>query len=84
MAWDKVTKIDTIAKRKAWSKVNEGVLVEHRTAYHRVAATIHVPASMAQMTTQLGKGGKLRRAAIGHGHGSLITNWARGTSARTR
>jgi hypothetical protein len=82
--YDKVTKLNTIAKRKAYSKVNEGVLVEHKAAYHRGNAFADFKAPVAAFAPKL-RNGKLRRRDTGKtGCGSIITNFARGTSARSR
>ena len=87
MAWDKVTKIDSIAKRKPRTKVNAGMLVEHVNAYHRVGVTTFadfiVPDTAAQRLVVIGKSGKIRRVTT-HGHGSLVSNFASRSSARQR
>ena len=63
--YDKVTKVDSIAKRKAWSKVNQGVLVEHKDAYHRDARNLYASFTAdnthAQMTVTVTKKGKMFR-----------------------
>ncbi len=79
MAWDKVTKIDSIAKRKAYSKVNQGVIVEHASAYHRAGdrsvSNFVCPNNVRQATTVLTKSGKLRRAFnVSFGAGHLVSN----------
>jgi len=84
MAWDKVTKIDTIAKRKPYSKENQGVLVEYVKAYNSNAwANFVVPDTIAQRSVSIGKSGKMRRGTT-HGSGMLVTNWASSTSTRGR
>ena len=75
MAWDKVTKIDSIAKRKAYTKENLGKLVEYKNAYGSKAwATFVVPDTAAQRTVVIGKSGKMRRT-ITHGPGNIATSW---------
>jgi len=81
MAYDKVTKIDSIAKRKAYSKVNEGVLTEHIAAYNRGGAFADWQRTDtgAQRTIKLTRNGKLRRD-LRVASGLLQTNTAtRGT-----
>jgi hypothetical protein len=84
MAYDKVTKINTIAKRKAYSKVNEGVLTEHRNAFGRNEPTVLCRDTARQLTVIVHKSGKMRRLPMNIGSGNIITNYARGTSARPR
>jgi len=85
MAYDKVTKIDSIAKRKPHTKVNLGVLVEYDGAYNRgeTFAQFKVADTIAQRTVSIGRSGKMRRD-IRISSGQLVTNFARGTSARAR
>ena len=81
MAYDKVTKIDSIAKRKAYTKVNTGVLTEHENAYNRGGSFSDWQRTDtgAQRTVKLCKSGKLRRD-LGIASGVLKTNTAtRGT-----
>ena len=79
--YDKVTKINTIAKRKAYSKVNQGVLVEYVNAY-RPTADINRNHG-AQMTVVMTRNGRLRRD-VPHGCGALVTNFATRSSTRGR
>ena len=74
MAWDKVTKIDSIAKRKAYSKVHQGVVVEYAGAYNRVPAHVLCRNTAAQLTVTIGRSGKMRRD-VRHGHGSIGTSF---------
>jgi hypothetical protein len=74
MAWDKVTKIDSIAKRKAWSKVHQGVLVEYDKAFGRVPAHELCRDTAAQLTVAIGRSGKMRRD-MNHGCGKIGTSW---------
>ena len=82
MAWDKVTKIDSIAKRKPYTKANLGKHVEYRDTMKVVAARGHDYASwscvrgntIAQGSVTLSKRGRLHRR-ISTPSGSLSTNW---------
>jgi hypothetical protein len=80
--FDKVTKLNTIAKRAAWSKVNQGVLVEHADAYHRnsvrSAAEFKCPNTAAQLSVTVSKRGKLFRRVDSHimsGGNAIATSW---------
>jgi len=85
--YDKVTKIDAIAKRKAWTKTNTGVLTEHagssKAAADNGRAFSDFKATRGDYAPKL-RNGKLRRPQTSIGSGYLITNFARGTSARPR
>jgi hypothetical protein len=74
MAWDKVTKLDSIAKRRPHSRVNTGKLGEYVAAYHRVARTELCRDTGAQRMVVIGKSGKMRRI-VSHGNGTLSTSW---------
>jgi hypothetical protein len=77
MAYDKVTKLNTIAKRKAWSKVNQGKLVEYVDSYSagaRSVAEFKCPLTHAQLSVTVSKSGKVfrREATVGCG---VSTSW---------
>lgn len=75
MAWDKVTKIDSIAKRKPHTKANLGKLQEYHHAYGSKAwENFQVGDTIAQRTVVIGKSGKMRRYHR-HGPGNIATNW---------
>jgi hypothetical protein len=82
MAWDKVTKVDSIAKRKAWTRENLGKLIEHKGSVERAAQSGRAAASFApvrgntqnQMSVTLSKRGRLHRR-IGSAKGPIGTNW---------
>jgi hypothetical protein len=86
MAWDKVTKIDSIAKRKAWSKANQGKLSEYRDAYNagaRAVAEFKVADTYAQRSVTVSKSGKMFRRAAVVGAG-VTTSWPTNPGLRTR
>ena len=82
MAWDKVTKIDSIAKRKAWTKSNLGKHVEYADTMKKVSESGRAYSAwwcvrgdtVAQSTVKIDKRGRLRHQ-IGHGNGSVSTSW---------
>lgn len=65
MAWDKVTEIDSIAKRKPYTKVNAGLMSEYSGAYHRAGeracSEFKCPNSARQNSIMLTRSGKFRR-----------------------
>jgi hypothetical protein len=77
MAWDKVTKVDSIAKRKAWTKSNLGVFIEHAESFKRAdinRVSIVRGNNAGQMTVTLSKRGRLHRR-VAHGSGNIATTW---------
>ena len=87
MAWDKVTKVDSIAKRKAWTRANLGKHVEHSDNYKvareagRDIASWQADrgANAGQQTVTLSKRGRLHRR-VKHGNGGIATSWPRNSA----
>ena len=82
MAWDKVTKVDSIAKRKPWTKSNIGKQLEYSDTYKLVSESGMDYASWSptrgntanQMSVTLSKRGRLHRR-ISTAKGSGRTSW---------
>jgi hypothetical protein len=87
MAWDKVTKVDSIAKRKAWTRSNLGKLLEHADSF-KVAVGRGTDiaswqadrgANAGQQSVTVSKRGRLHRR-VNHGCGRIATSWPRNSA----